>query len=231
MNNKPLTVLLIEDNLTIARQVCDYLAGIGWQVDHTVKGEHGIELALGQVYDVVLLDLNLPDIDGLQVCECIKQQSLTNVPILMLTARDAFEDKAEGFGQGADDYVTKPFELRELVLRCTALARRNSLHKNKTIHIGELEVDRAQRVARRCGQTLKLTNIGFEILSVLAQAYPQAVTRSNLIHKVWADDPPDSDALRTHIFSLRSALDKPFSSPMLTTLINVGYKLELADAV
>ena len=225
--SNPLTVLLIEDNLTIASQVCDFLEGVGWQVDHTVKGAQGIELALAQIYDVVVLDLNLPDIDGLEVCKSIKQQALTYLPILMLTARDAFEDKADGFGMGADDYVTKPFELRELVLRCSALARRNNLHNNKILRVGNLEVDTAKRTASRSGQVLQLTKIGFEILSVLAQAYPQPVTRSVLIHKVWADDPPDSDALRTHIFSLRSALDKPFNSPMLTTIINVGYKLEI----
>ena len=128
MSNKELTVLLIEDNLIIARQLCDFLMGVGWLVEHCVKGVQGVELALEQVYDVIILDLNLPDMDGLQVCERIKQQSLTHIPILMLTARDAFEDKAEGFGLGADDYVTKPFELRELVLRCSALARRNLLH-------------------------------------------------------------------------------------------------------
>jgi DNA-binding response OmpR family regulator len=147
----------------------------------------------------------------------------------MLTARDAFEDKVEGYDKGADDYVTKPFEFRELALRCKALARRHSLHKNHRIEIGTLVIEQNECVAKRQEQQLKLTNIGFKILLTLAQAYPQAVSRSNLIFKVWGDIPPDTDSLRTHIYSLRNALDKPFNRPMLTTITNVGYKLEVRN--
>lgn len=228
---RKLTLLLIEDNLTIARQLSEFFEGLGWQIDHATQGDQGIELALKHAYDVIVLDLNLPDLDGLKVCEEIKQRSLVNLPVLMLTARDSFEDKARGFGQGADDYVTKPFEFRELALRCQALTKRNQLHQNKTICIGDLVVDRAQRTAHREGEKIKLTKIGFDILVALAEAYPEAVTRTALTHKVWSDDPPDSDVLRAHIYSLRNALDKPFSVPMLTTIINVGYKLELGNEI
>lgn len=228
---RKLTLLLVEDNATIARQLCEFFEDIGWEVDHTMRGDHGVGLALESVYDVVILDLTLPDRDGLEVCREVKRRALVNLPILMLTARDAYEDKAQGFGEGADDYVTKPFEFRELALRCSALARRNHLHQEKTITVGGLVVDRSQRIAAREGQPLKLTKIGYDILVALAEAYPRAVTRTSLIHKVWADDPPDTDALRAHIYSLRKALDTPFSTPMLTTLINVGYKLELTDEV
>lgn len=226
-----LTLLLVEDNTTIARQLCEFFEGIGWEVDHTTNGDHGVSLALEFEYDVVILDLTLPDRDGLEVCREIKRRALVNLPILMLTARDAYEDKAQGFGEGADDYVTKPFEFRELALRCSALARRNHLHQEKTIIVGDLVVNRTQRIAMREGKPLKLTKIGYEILVALAEAYPQAVTRTSLIHKVWANDPPDTDALRAHIYSLRKVLDTPFNTSMLTTLINVGYKLELTDEV
>ena len=222
-----LSILLIEDNLTIARQLTEFLEGHHWVVDYADNGTQGIDLALNQNYDVIVLDLNLPDIDGLKVCEQIKQQAKVNPPILMLTARDAFEDKAKGYGIGADDYVTKPFEFRELVLRCQALARRHNLHKSHRIEIGELVIEKNKCTAERQAQPLKLTNIGFKILLTLAQTYPQAVSRSNLIFKVWGDIPPDTDALRTHIYSLRNALDKPFKTSMLTTITNVGYKLEV----
>lgn len=228
---KKLSLLLIEDNLPIAQQLVEFVEGIGWEMDHALRGGQGIQLALENAYDLVILDINLPDTDGFDVCKQIKERSQVNLPILMLTARDAFEDKAEGFGQGADDYVTKPFEFRELALRCQALARRRDLHRDKTIRVGDLVLDRAQRSATRAGQPLKLTKIGFDILAELAEAYPQAVTRTQLTHKLWAQDPPDSDTLRSHIYSLRNALDKPFETTMLTTIINVGYKLELPGDV
>ncbi len=224
-----LSILLVEDNQTIATQLTEFFEGHNWVVDYASNGTQGIELALHQNFDVIILDLNLPDIDGLDVCNQIKQQAKVNLPILMLTARDAFEDKASGYGMGADDYVTKPFEFRELALRCQALARRHNLHKSQRIEIGELVIEQNECTAKRQEQTLKLTNIGFKILLILAQAYPQAVSRSNLVFKVWGDVPPDTDALRTHIYSLRTALDKPYNSSMLTTITNVGYKLELSD--
>jgi DNA-binding response OmpR family regulator len=224
-----LSLLLIEDNQIIATQLTEFFEGHGWTIDYANNGIQGVELALSQNFDVILLDLNLPDIDGLEVCNRIKQQAKVNPPILMLTARDAFEDKAEGYGVGADDYVTKPFEFRELALRCQALARRHNLHKSHRIEIGELVIEQNESTAERQGQPLKLTNIGFKILLTLAQAFPQAVSRSNLIFKVWGDLPPDSDALRTHIYSLRNALDKHYESKMLTTITNVGYKLEHSD--
>lgn len=226
-----LSLLLIEDNLPIARQLAEFMEGLDWDIDHALRGDQGIQLALANPYDLVILDINLPDTDGFCVCREIRDQSPVNLPILMLTARDAFEDKAQGFGQGADDYVTKPFEFRELALRCQALARRRDLHQNKTLKIGDLVLDRARRSATREGQPLKLTKIGFDILAELAEAYPQAITRTHLTHKLWGQNPPDSDTLRSHIYSLRNALDKPFKTPMLTTIINVGYKLEWPDDV
>ena len=224
-----LCILLIEDNQSIARQLIEFLEGHKWSVDYADNGSLGIKLALENEYDVILLDLNLPDIDGIDVCRQIKNEAMVNTPILMLTARDAFEDKARGFGEGADDYVTKPFELRELVLRCQALARRQQLHLEQQIRIGDLLIDKAQHQAQRQGQVLKLTGIGFKILTTLAEAYPQPVSRSSLIHKLWADEPPDSDALRSHIYSLRAALDKPFETAMLKTITNLGFKLDIDE--
>ncbi len=221
-----LSILLIEDNQTIAAQLTEFFEGHGWIVDYASHGNQGVELALNQNFDVIILDLNLPDIDGLEVCKQIKQQAKVNPPILMLTARDAFESKAEGYEIGADDYVTKPFDFRELALRCQALARRHNLHKSQRIEIADLVIEKNECTVKRAEQLLKLTNIGFKILLTLAEAFPQAVSRSNLIFKVWGDVPPDTDALRTHIYSLRNELDKPFKSKMLTTITNVGYKLE-----
>jgi DNA-binding response OmpR family regulator len=222
-----LKLLLIEDNHTIAKQVAEFLTAHQWQVDHAHNGKLAIQLASAQIYDVVLLDLNLPDIDGLDVCTHIKKNAPTTPPILMLTARDSFDDKFAGFKQGADDYLTKPFDLRELALRCNALTKRQNLHRPQTLTVGELTLDLNEKSALRQDTKLKLTTIGFDILAQLANAYPEPLSRSALTHFIWADEPPDSDALKSHIYALRKALDKPFSYPMLTTIMNVGYKLEV----
>lgn len=218
-------LLLIEDNTTIAGQLVTFFEGLGWAVDYADTGERGLALARGGVFDVLLLDLNLPDIDGLEVCRTLKAELDYNLPVLMLTARDAFADKASGYGEGADDYVTKPFDLRELRLRCEALGRRHALHKTSEIYLGELTLAAKSQEAWRNDLPLKLTQVGFRILLLLAEAYPEAVTRSQLMHHLWGDDPPDSDALRSHIYSLRNALDKPFATSMLKTLPNIGYRL------
>ncbi len=220
-------VLLIEDNVAIAKQIVEFLSAHDCDVDYAERGSQGVDLALDNIFDVILLDLNLPDVDGLKVCEQIKQDAKVIPPILMLTARDSFADKAAGFGRGADDYLSKPFDLRELLLRCQALARRNELHRSQCLKLGELELDLSQQLATREGRVLNLTSIGFQILTVLLENHPQAVSRSLLSHKLWSDSPPDSDALKSHIYSLRKALDKPFAQPMLKTVMNLGYKLEL----
>lgn len=111
-----LSLLLIEDNLAIAKQLTEFVEGLGWELDHTLRGDQGIQLAMENLYDVVILDINLPDTNGFSVCREIKKQSQVNLPILMLTARDAFEDKAEGFGQGADDYVKNPLSFESWLL-------------------------------------------------------------------------------------------------------------------
>lgn len=225
-----LKILLIEDNPTIARQTAEFLQAYGWQIDFAHNGRLGSRLALEQIYDLVILDLGLPDIDGLGVCRQIKEEAPVNMPVLMLTARDAFADKAQGFEVGADDYLCKPFDPRELALRCEALARRDQLHRSDHICIGELTIRCRACNAERAGEPLKLTSTAFRILTILARAYPEPVSRSAITHQIWGDDPPETDALKSHIYSLRQVLDKPFPSPMLKTITNLGYKLEISSA-
>ena len=219
-------ILIIEDNQTICRQLGEFLAGHQWQIDFAHNAILGIRLALENIYDVILLDLNLPDLDGLAVCEEIKRKAEITPPILMVTARDSFEDKAIGFRSGADDYLTKPFDLRELALRCEALARRHSLHKPKTLILGELILDTRAKTAMHKGAALDLTSVGFHILEILVNAYPEPASRAYIIHQLWGDNPPESDALKSHIYVLRKTLDQAFGQSVLITVMNVGYKLE-----
>jgi DNA-binding response OmpR family regulator len=223
-------VLFIEDNDTIARQVGEFLANHRWNVDFAPNARLGIALALADFYDVILLDLNLPDLDGLAVCEQIKAHAEVTPPILILTARDSFESKAAGFRHGADDYLTKPFDLRELVLRCEALARRHALHQPKNLTLGDLELDLRTKTATRQKIPLELTSVGFRVLELLVKCYPEPASRSYVTHQLWGENPPESDALKSHIYALRKALDKPFAHPMLKTVMNAGFKLEVPYA-
>lgn len=222
-----LSVLVIEDTPEIGREVCDFLSAQGMQVDYAANGALGLSLAQQQHYDVIVLDVMLPDINGVAVCKTLKQNCDPLPAVLMLTARDSIADKSLGFDAGADDYLTKPFDLTELQLRCQALARRHQLHQSQTVVIGELSINEKQQLAERQGQSLKLSSTDFAILLLLVQAYPNAVSRQQLVNKVWGDEAPDSDVIRSHIYTLRQALDKPFATPMLTTLHGIGFKLQV----
>jgi DNA-binding response OmpR family regulator len=171
----------------------------------------------------------LPGLDGLQVCEAIRAQCDRHIPILMLTARDTLPDKLRGFDAGADDYLVKPFAGDELLARCLALSRRHRVGLPHEIRIGSLCIDRKRGLATRHDQPLSLHQTPFRILLALAEAWPRTLTRSELIQALWGDDPPPSDPLRSHLYALRLALDKPFPTPMLKTVHGVGFRLD-ADA-
>ena len=218
-------VLLIEDNYAIAEQLCDFLARHQFQVDYANDGKSGFILFQTNVYDVIILDLMLPDINGIELCKKMKHASDIAIPVLMLTARDSIADKGLGFDAGADDYLTKPFELEEVVMRCLALAKRHQLHKSTCLTIGDLTIDMQQHQVQRSGRQLKLSITDFNILLALVHAYPNAVSRTELIAKIWGDDFPDSDVLRSHIYTLRNIIDKPFEQAMLKTIHGLGFKL------
>ena len=218
MTRHALSILVVEDHPAIARQIVAFLDGLAWHTDHAAGGALAIELATREAYDVVLLDLNLPDLDGVDVCRAIKARSPRNVPVLILTARDAFEDKARGFREGADDYVTKPFDLRELALRCEALARRGQLHVSQEMRAGPLTLLVREKRALCNGAPLPLTHAGFKILLALCGAHPQAVARSALTHALWGANPPDSDALKSHIYALRKQLELAGAAAEIVTI-------------
>lgn len=229
MGAASLRILLVEDQVELAASIIDYLEGQGHRLDYAADGQAGLDRALAGDYDVVLLDLQLPRLDGLAVCRQLREKAERHQPVLMLTARGTLGNKVEGFEAGADDYLTKPFALEELLLRCNALGRRHQLHARHELVLGELSIDRRRRVAIRAGQVLELHHTPFDILVALAEAHPAVMTRSELADRIWGDDPPASDALATHIYSLRQALDRPFETAMLKTLHGVGVRLEVPE--
>ncbi len=223
---KNISVLIIEDNKTLAEQIYSFFEQQGAIVDYSHTGLGGWRLIEKQDFDLIILDLMLPDIDGVELCRRIKQETPRNIPVLMLTALGAIEDKRLGFGAGADDYLSKPFILEELLLRARALCKREQLHQDHEIHIEDLVINTATRQACRAGHNLKLNRSSFQILEILARAHPNAVSRSQLIKQLWGEDVPSSDSLRSHIYALRNVLDKPFPTTLLTTVHGVGFILE-----
>lgn len=229
MNEEKCHILLVEDNQQLAEQLCDFLMQKGMVVDYACNCQTATNLLESEHFDVVILDLTLPDTDGLNLCRFIKSKLTTNIPVLMLTARDSIEEKLDGFSHGTDDYLTKPYVLEEVYVRCLALARRHQLHKSQKTCIGELEIDFNQKTVHRRGRNIKLSKTDFLLLKLLAEAYPNALSKRQLIEKVWGDDMPDTDAVRSHIYTLRNAIDKPFGYPMIKTVHGIGFKIVVPE--
>lgn len=231
MNNENQSVLLIEDNQDIATMVYDYLELQGYMVDYAADGVTGLHLAVKNSYDVIILDLMLPGIDGMEVLDKLRSDARQSTPVLILTARDTLDDKLAGLESGADDYLIKPFEIRELEARIKALIRREKGQLNsEVLQVGELTFDTGTLEVKREGQELKLTPIGLKILGILMRASPRVVSRRQIEREVWGDILPDSDTLRSHIYSLRKIIDRPFDKQLMHTLQNTGYKLVDTDA-
>lgn len=225
MSAPSLRLLVVEDSLALRTQLAAMLEAQGHRVDFAADGRTGLALALADPPDVLILDLGLPGLDGLRVCEALRQQCTRYVPVLMLTARDAVEDKVRGFEAGADDYLVKPFATAELLARCLALARRHRVGEPHHLRIGRLVIDRREQAVTRDGQRIELAQTPYRLLLALAEAWPRTLTRSDLVQRVWGDDPPPSDPLRSHLYLLRQALDRPFAVPMLCTVHGVGFRL------
>lgn len=224
-------ILVIEDSRDILANVLDYLELKGYVVDCAQDGLSGLHLAVTHEYDLIVLDLMLPGIDGYQVCKRLREDARRDTPIIMLTARDALADRLHGLGAGADDYLIKPFALSELVARIEAILRRSQGAHKRQLHIADLRYDLDTLEASRCGQPIRLNPIGHKLLSLLMRRSPSVVRREALEEALWGEDLPESDSLRSHIHQLRQVLDKPFDKPLLHTVHGVGFRLaEDADA-
>ena len=223
-----LDILLIEDNAALGSNIADYLEPLGHRLDFAADGRAGLRLALEHPFDVVILDIALPHVDGLTLCRALRERASRHIPILMLAAPDTIDDKLRGFEAGADDYLTKPFALAELAARCTALSQRHRLGTDHVLRLGPLEIDRRQAIVRRDGVMLRLTPVSYRILLMIAEAHPRTLPRFELSRGVWGEDPPDSDALRSHIHLLRQIVDKPFPDPILETVHGIGFRLSIA---
>lgn len=220
------TVLLVEDHKNLAEAVGNYLDSCGFTMDFAYDGLTGMHLATTNLYDVIILDIALPGIDGFEICKRLRQDAHIPTPILMLTARDQLDDKLKGFEIGADDYLVKPFDMPELEARLLALIRRQRGEVDKAIYtVHDLELNTRSMQVSRAGQNIQLSPTCLRILKILIRESPNLVTREQIEHELWGDFVPDSDTLRSHLYKLRRAIDKPFGVSLLETKQGVGYRL------
>ncbi|MXY66516.1 MAG: response regulator transcription factor [Gammaproteobacteria bacterium] len=226
------SVLLVEDHRDLAETISMALESAGFTMDYAADGPEALRLATENMFDCIVLDLMLPGIDGLAVCRRLRNDHGIDTPVLMLTARDRIENKLTGFEHGADDYLVKPFVIEELKARVNALVSRKRGETASTrIIAGDLMVDTRTREVTRRGRPLDLSPTGFRILRILLREAPAVVSRETIEHELWGEDAPDSDALRSHVYILRKALDKPFEpddATMIRTVKGVGFRLDLS---
>lgn len=218
-------ILIIEDSHDIAANIGDFLIIHKHDVDFAYDGELGLNLATNHTFDMIILDINLPKIDGFSLCKKLRDEYQLNIPILMLTARGSLADKVTGFNVGAWDYLVKPFALEELGLRINALVLRQKVNQPQLITIDDLTLDISNHQVIRNKQNIPMHKACILILELLMRSSPNIVSRQDLTYLLWGDNPPDSNPLRTHIHEIRSQLDKPFAYPMLRTVRGKGYQI------
>ena len=216
-------ILLVEDNRDILANLADYLEIKGYTVDCAQDGLTGLHLAATQSYDLAVLDVMLPGMDGFTLCQRLRE-GRNNLPVIMLTARDTLDDRLQGFSSGADDYLVKPFELSELAARIEAVLRRVN-GASRLLMVADLTLDLDSLEVSRQDKFIKLNPIGLKLLETLMRRSPSVVRREQLEEAIWGDDCPDSDSLRSHIHQLRQCIDKPFNTPLLHTVHGIGFRL------
>lgn len=225
LNDTNIRILIIEDNIDIANNISDFLKPQGYICDLALNGVHGLHLAISNNYDVIILDLMLPGMDGITLCKKLREEAKVYTPVLMLTARDTLDDKIMGFDSGADDYLVKPFAIRELAARINVLANRGRFVSQSSLRVSDLVLDLGTLAVQRAGKRIELTKTCLYILKILMQASPNVVSRQEIEETIWGDMIPGSDALRSHIYTLRQKIDKPFDTNLIHTIQGIGYKV------
>jgi DNA-binding response OmpR family regulator len=218
-------ILLIEDDDKVARAVAKGLEAEGFAVDRAGDGLAGLDSAREISYDLIILDLLLPGLSGTELLVRFRQSN-TDVPVLVLTARDAVSDKIANFEAGADDYLTKPFAFAELVVRVKALLRRGTAKRETVIRIADLEINRVRHQVWRNGQGIKLTSKEYSLIEYLAINAGRVVSRSMIVEHVWDQSFEGlTNIVDVYVRQLRSKIDEPFSTQLIHTVRGAGYYL------
>lgn len=218
-------VLVVEDNQQVMETLTDYLELEGHLVDCAYNGVMALQIMEQQQFDVIIMDIMMPKLDGIATVQVLRQQQQLTTPILFLTAKDSIDDKVAAFESGGDDYLVKPFAMKELMLRLDALCKRGNRQDVGQLQVGELLFDTQNNQVFRSGKLIKLSKLQQKILRLLMQKHPAMVSRQQIIDSIWGDEEPSSDALRSHIYAIRTALDQGFSHSVLETVHGQGYRL------
>ena len=223
-------LLIVEDDADLSGNLAEYLEPRGYALDFAYDGSSAVALAGSAEFDLIVLDIGLPRLDGVQVAERLRVAS-NRALLLMLTARDGLDDKAAAYAAGADDYLTKPFALAELEMRIKALLRRGRAPAG-VLRVADLEYDTGTHQVRRSGRELALNRSQLQVLALLMRESPRLVSKARLAEHLWGDEPGSYDTLRSYVHELRQIVDRPFAAatPLIHTLHSQGYALrEPAD--
>lgn len=224
-----LRVLIVEDNIALAQNLDDYLNGQNYILDFASDGLTALNLIANNTYDVIALDIDLPGVSGFEICNRLRSDLQSNTPVIMMTASGEIESKIEAFQFGADDYIVKPFQLRELQLRIDALYKRSNRSSSMVIKIENLTFNQGTLEVNLGGsQTIELSGMGAKIFQVMINDYPNYVPYNELRNKLWGDRELDVNVLRTHVYSLRKTLKEGLGKGLIKTVHSRGYKLSLS---
>lgn len=222
-------VLVIEDDAGIANMVRHGLEEANYLVEIASDGATGLQMALENTYGIIILDLMLPKMDGWQVCEELRRRR-NRAPVLMLTARDAVDDRIRGLDAGADDYLPKPFDFQEFLARVRALLRRDRIHRTRIIRLADLEIDTSQRRVTRSGIEIGLSHREYELLEALAAHEGQVFTREAIQERVWMNETASSNTVDVYIAMLRKKIDAGHTIKLIHTVHGAGYTVRLLES-
>lgn len=227
MSGESLSILIIEDNAQLAANLYDYLEACGHNLDAAPDGVSGLHLASSNDYDAIVLDWNLPRLDGLSLLKQLRGEANKKVPVIMLTARDQLADKIDGFEAGLDDYLVKPVALPEIEIRLRSLVSRSKQFAapDDLLSVGDIQFHLRTLEVYRAGRKITLSRTGRSLLELLMRESPNVVTRARLERAAWGDETPGTDLLRSHMYVLRRALEIDSDKPLLHTVSGSGYRL------
>ncbi|MBC8139218.1 MAG: response regulator transcription factor [Fibrella sp.] len=222
-------ILIVEDDVAIAAMLQQGLENAKYATDHAADGAKGLTLASENTYALVILDVMLPVMDGWRVCEELRRRR-NRVPILMLTARDAVDDRVRGLDSGADDYLPKPFDFGELMARVRALLRRDRVHRTRVIQIADLSIDTSQRTVSRAGVEIGLSHREYELLTALASSEGRVFSRDVIQEQVWGNETAIQNTVDVYIGMLRKKIDSGHAVKLIHTVHGAGYTVRAPES-
>lgn len=220
-------ILVVEDDIDIAHGIAEFLTPKGYQLDFAYTGKQAMHHLDKQSYDLVLLDINLPFVDGFNVCRSLLQNRLAKLPVIMMSARGTTDDILKGFESGAWDYLVKPFSFAELSARITVNLTKTNMNNTPNRCFKGVELDENTLLFHFEKQELQLHQVGFDIVAALLNVAPDVLKTKELHQALWGEDTPDSDPLRAHIYKLRKQFSSVFGQKFITTIKGIGYRFEV----